>query len=248
MAWLSITGLYNYRPDIFDLMVLPQVSDFSDPTMLIDNIEPINRQALIDNILYTLMDVGLVYTDPEFLKLQIGLWSRINQKVWSDVWETMLYKYNPIWNKDGEIVETRNTQSSETENWDNSQKIEDDGEGTETGTSAATSVRDEKTLNKVTGFDSDTLRDESAAEFAANNTDNGSTDISRTDKNTRDISDKRAGAREGVESEEYRRKESGNIGVTTTQAMIKEQREIVQMNIYKVITDSFMDRFCLMLY
>lgn len=44
------------------------------------------------------------------------------------------------------------------------------------------------------------------------------------------------------------REEHGNIGVTTTQQMIKEQREVVQFNMYDYIVRSFKERFCLMVY
>lgn len=40
----------------------------------------------------------------------------------------------------------------------------------------------------------------------------------------------------------------GNIGVTTTQQMINEQREVVKFNISDYIIDSFKRRFCLMIY
>lgn len=40
----------------------------------------------------------------------------------------------------------------------------------------------------------------------------------------------------------------GNIGVTTTQEMIDEQRRIVKFNIMDYIIDSFIRRFCLLIY
>lgn len=40
----------------------------------------------------------------------------------------------------------------------------------------------------------------------------------------------------------------GNIGVTTTQAMIKEERAVVQFNIYDHIIGSFKNRFCILVY
>lgn len=43
-------------------------------------------------------------------------------------------------------------------------------------------------------------------------------------------------------------KRSGNIGVTTTQSMIKEERDIASFSTIKYITDSFKKRFCLMIY
>ena len=44
------------------------------------------------------------------------------------------------------------------------------------------------------------------------------------------------------------REEHGNIGVTTTQQMIKEEREIAEFSLYKMIIEEFMHRFCIMVY
>ena len=41
---------------------------------------------------------------------------------------------------------------------------------------------------------------------------------------------------------------SGNIGVTTTQKMIREEREIAEFNIYDRMIKDFMDRFCIMVF
>ena len=40
----------------------------------------------------------------------------------------------------------------------------------------------------------------------------------------------------------------GNIGVTTTQQMIDEQRKIVSFNLMNFIIDSFKKRFCILIY
>jgi len=42
--------------------------------------------------------------------------------------------------------------------------------------------------------------------------------------------------------------EKGNIGVTTTQQMIKEEREIAEFNLVNYIVRSFIERFCLLVY
>lgn len=44
------------------------------------------------------------------------------------------------------------------------------------------------------------------------------------------------------------RREQGNIGITTTQQMIKEEREVDQFSIYDYIVRSFKERFCIMVY
>lgn len=42
--------------------------------------------------------------------------------------------------------------------------------------------------------------------------------------------------------------EQGNIGVTTTQEMIKQQREVAEFNIIQRIVDDFKMRFCILVY
>ena len=44
------------------------------------------------------------------------------------------------------------------------------------------------------------------------------------------------------------RQEHGNIGVTTTQQMIKEEREIADFSVINYIVQSFKHRFCIMVY
>ena len=40
----------------------------------------------------------------------------------------------------------------------------------------------------------------------------------------------------------------GNIGVTTTQKLIREQRDIDRFNVYDIITEDFKMRFCILVY
>lgn len=42
--------------------------------------------------------------------------------------------------------------------------------------------------------------------------------------------------------------EQGNIGVTSTQQLIKEEREVDDFNIYAVITQDFKKKFCIQVY
>lgn len=46
----------------------------------------------------------------------------------------------------------------------------------------------------------------------------------------------------------HKGKVSGNIGVTTTQALIDEERRIAMYNIYTAIAEDFQQRFCLLVY
>lgn len=67
-----------------------------------------------------------------------------------------------------------------------------------------------------------------------------STSWSNSDRNRSNGTDTGTVTRERVEQ--------GNIGVTTTQQMIKEQREVVEFNVVQRIIDDFKMRFCILVY
>lgn len=52
----------------------------------------------------------------------------------------------------------------------------------------------------------------------------------------------------GKEAITRERREQGNIGVTTTQQMIREERDISEFNTIEYIIDDFQNEFCVMIY
>ena len=64
--------------------------------------------------------------------------------------------------------------------------------------------------------------------------------------NTTTISNSAKNARNAVDYESI--KAYGNIGVTTTQHMIQEQREVIDYNVYDIIVQEFKRQFCIMVY
>lgn len=52
----------------------------------------------------------------------------------------------------------------------------------------------------------------------------------------------------GEANVERTRTEHGNTGITTTQQMITEEREIADFSLYRLIIDEFKRRFCIMVY
>ena len=215
---MSILGLYNYDPTIFDNMILPAVSDLpNDPDLFISDPEPINKDLLINNICMELAELSLIYSDPNTISKMISVWSAVHKNEWLNLWQTLLYKYNPIWNKDGRIVE------------------ESSGEGTTTNTGSYTDQKSgtDTIRDYVTGYDSN--------EYSPN----GKTETEYGAGLTHTLNNMQS---KSVGENSTTRTESGNIGVTTTQQMIREQREIVQFNMYSMITNSFKEQFCLMIY
>lgn len=224
-ATLSILGLYQREPTLFDELELPG---------------SMNKDVLIDNILYEAAPLEAYYPDPNFMKFMIGRWSFMNQSVWQKLYDTTVLEYNPIFNYD------------RTEEWSENEQMLDKRTlaGTERETSTDNSsgeIRSSGTVQSelnVSGYnESSYVPREQTIETPDTLTSNTSeTDrIVSIDKNdTENMDRKRDNIRTG--------RAFGNIGVTTTQQMIQQERETVLFNMYKVITDSFIERFCLMIY
>lgn len=66
--------------------------------------------------------------------------------------------------------------------------------------------------------------------------------------NSSDFENRAKDTSEATGSREYTRIEQGNIGVTSTQQLIKEEREVAMYNIYDAISNDFRQRFCLQVY
>lgn len=175
---------------------------------------------LVPNLLAELAELEVLYTDPEIMKTLINVWSRKQLPVWEKLQATVNLEYNPIYNKDGYYEETENTER------ENSNRTTD---------SLTAAVTDAGTnLNQVSAFNSSTF--ENREKDTLNNTRN------ETQTNT--------GTSSGTESGEVTRSrhEYGNIGVTTTQQMINEEREVVKFNMVNYIIEDFKQRFCVLVY
>lgn len=210
---LSILGMYNYRPDIFDGFKLPK-------GVSIDILEP--------ELLSQLAELELLYSDADVMKTLISAWSSRRLYAWTKLYDTTKFEYNPIWNKDGVVTETETRDLTgddlETRNLQN--------KGATKNVASSTEHVD------VYGFNSGNKSPSEETKINSENTENAEEANTGTVKNDR------------AESETIKRSrlEQGNIGVTTTQRMIKEEREIADFDIYQYIIDDFKDRFCLLVY
>lgn len=234
MATLSILGLYNYDNTIFDGLTLPTVADITNEADKVSNPWVPDKAEFISYLMMQAAELELVYASAPVMATMITVWSAAHSYEWKQLYNTMLYKYNPIWNKDGLWKETRDLDGKN----DRTANLEI------TDTRTYTNLKDVQTgsvEHDVTGFDvntyspntRDTMKD-------VTNTRNGE------DKNVQKITgtDKYYTEDNGT----ITREESGNIGVTMTQEMIQRQREIVQFNLYDYIARQFILQFCIQVY
>lgn len=288
MATLSILGMYDYDPTIFDGLTLPTAADITDDAEKVSNPWVPNKQELVEYLLMECAELECLWPSVPTMKKMIGIWSKARQPVWKALYNTLIYKYNPIWNKDGVIEETRSDSGSDTmtRNLTGGELETRDLAGTDnetrnlsgtdnetrnlqiTDAGTASSSTSATTKHDVTGYNTNAYSPDTqdvtsgTTDSTTGNTrtdtgtvnrqtsDTGTDNRQTTDTGTINRTRTDGGTEETARESEgtARRVEQGNIGVTMTQEMIRQQRDIVMFNLYDCITSEFKSRFCLMIY
>ena len=221
MAMLSILALYNWDNTLFNDLNVP---------------EGMNKNNVIDNILFECAELSLLYTDPAFMKRAIKQWSDKEQNVWNKLFATENFDYNPIWNVDGTVTET------ETIDRDRTNDINRSSSSGETARDVTSDDTDQTTTDSVTGYNSTSWQDHTKSVIDSDR--DITTDSTRNISGTDNVDE--------AENEDVERnletRRTGNIGVTTTQQMIREERDVALFNTIDFITNSFKKRFCVMVY
>lgn len=130
-AKLSILGLYNYDPTIFDGFTVP---------------DELDRDNLIQQILIELAELTVIYPDADFMKMAITNWSQLRLHTWNRMVDVLYEDYKPFINimrdEDRTIKQTRDlastdSVSSKVNAWDTDipqDQSSQSGSGTDTGT------------------------------------------------------------------------------------------------------------------
>ena len=232
---LSALGLYEWDNHLFDLFHIPQALD---------------KDILIPNLLAQTAELEILYPNPVVLKNLIGVWSQKNLPVWEKLYATTVLEYNPI------------------ENYNRYEEGTEEGTSSSTGTETHTG-KDTRTQGLVAGGQDDVDGNDAKGTWIAGFdslpegendglvkkqreqdefhtvTTYGRTDDLEEEKNYNTSTGTRVNeTKEG----EHTLHAHGNIGVTTTQNMIKQERQIDLFNIYDIIIEDFKMRFCILVY
>lgn len=105
--WLSIQGIYEYDPTVFDGFDSPS---YTDPN---NNVHVLNKNDVINSICLECAELELLYPSVEMMKFAIGVWSASNYDAFCKMYASQLIKYNPIWNVDAEIDHTNRIAGSD---------------------------------------------------------------------------------------------------------------------------------------
>ena len=133
------------------------------------------------------------------------------------------------------LYEAMLAEYSPIENFDRYEDVDEQNRGamTHSGTDSVSGSGEDTITNKITSFDSNTFVDHDKAIAGK-----GSTDTTTYGHVVTDSTGKK------IISHLH-----GNIGVTTNQQMLEAELETrPKINIYRIIIDSFRERFCLLVY
>lgn len=240
---LDLLGIYNFDNTVLDLLEVPE--DENGDAL-------IDKDTLKDNLLMDTAEMEILYPDASFLKLAIGAWSKKQVPIWSELYASTQYEYNPIWNVDGTVVEERDLAGTDyrTDDHTTERTHDDSMERTHDDTMERTHDDTITADSSTYGYNSSTAAPTDKVETGHEGTITDAHTGTITDAHTGTITDTDTGTinHDTTDTGSITTTRTGNIGVTSTQSLIKEQREVVQFNIMDYIINDFKTRFCLLVY
>ena len=234
MATLSILGLYNWDNSIFDGFTPPQLFE---------------KDVYINSILMECAELEFLYPDPEFAKSTIAIWSKTREAAWQKLADTTTFTYNPIenYNRVESWTDERTNTGSRTASRTNSSNQTTQTNSTASGSaeSESDSTRDVYGFNGAAGGG---LGSSPVEKTTGNQSDSSSSTSDSTVTGKGSGSETSSEENSGNETSTHTGNVAGNVGTTTTQQMIKEEREIVTFDLVAYIVRDFKERFCIMVY
>ena len=230
---ITLTGMYNFDNSLFDELTFPT---------------GIDRDLAISRILNKSEEFELLYSDFDYLKDRIGIWAKIWERTFTKWVNALSIDYDPLFNFDRneEYTDTRgreyNDKRNDIEN-SNASALSASTSNTVTGSSSGST-----TEQKVSAYDSSSYSEKEKEEGSAHTSQTGSGDSTAS---TESASNNIKGSDASGTSNEIVKHAAhlyGNIGVTTSQQMLKDELDVATWNLYEHISDIFIDEFCILVY
>ena len=180
----------------------------------------IDKELLITNLVAELAELELLYPDLDTMAFLINAWSTKQLPVWNKLQETLLYEYDPIYNYDR--TETITETTKDTINEQTSENKKNNGDTSSSGSHSIAAYNSNELLENE--------RNSGNASFASEIDGSGERNVDGNKEFSRSV------------------RMFGNIGVTTTQQMIEEERRTVKFSLYDYIIQEFKERFCVLVY
>lgn len=207
---VSLMALYDYDPDLFEDLHLPEGAD---------------KDEIVNALVLDTMDMDVLYTDPDFLKRAIDIWSTKKMEEWQLLYDALQMEYDPIHAFSDNVDIKKETDLTDTKNWAD--------DHTETRDLSGTTEMEGKT----SAFDSSTYQPQSKQEGSG--TDTGTVRNAGTDTGT---------LRKAGYVREFGRR-YGNIGNMTPTQILKEYIEYHDSVCFAdIVVNDFINRFIRLVY
>ena len=187
-----------------------------------DNLETptgIDKDVLVYNLLMECAELEVLYSDPDFMKKALGMWSKKRLPVWQALQDTTTLEYSALENYN--LSETEKAKELTQSN------SESNGNSTTNSESKNGTVDSAKAYNETDFVDRERNTTESlgkgTSQTLMNTSGSGSRDNDRTAN------------RHGITG--------GSV-----QDLLKQEREVKQFSVIDYIINDFKKRFCLMIY
>lgn len=162
----------------------------------------------------------VLYPDADWFKNFIGVWSDKYYAMFERQLRALAIEYDPLENYDRK------------EEWSDLRSSNDKQKNNSSSMSSSRSDRSDE--QKVSAYDSSTYSPKEQ------NTGNNVINASDAGVNNSEHEGNESGLRTG--------RAHGNIGVTTSQAMLQAEWEVAKLNIYEEAADLFLNEFCIYVY
>lgn len=223
----GIRALLAYDNTLFDNFTAP-----TDPEGT-----PVDLDLIINRILYKYGDASLFTPDPAVMRFYIGQWSERRQPLWNRFYKAILEEYDPLSNYD------RTEKTTDYLTHGHTVTTDDDLTHGETVTTDDDLINGLTVENTISADNASTYQPDSKSTNSG--TDYRDISEAHTGTDQRDISEKHT----GIDKRDYDSHVFGNIGVTTSQQMLRSELDIIpELDLIEFIADDFHSEFNLMMY
>lgn len=186
--------------------------------------EGIDKDTLTRNIILKSGEFEVLYADPFFMQEVIGTWSNKWQRTFIKWIEALNLEYNPLDNYD------------RIESWTESDSSSHSSSASGTGTESSSNTQSSTQESLRSAFNSNAYEPNTENEIDSEGTSTGTSSTS----NQLSEETSHTNTKEG--------RAHGNIGVTTSAALLAEHLSLVEWNVYEHITDLFLQEFVIPIY
>lgn len=249
----SLWALYDADNDLFENLVLPDG---------IDNDEAGN---MVEDLMAETLDMDLIYTDANYMKWYIGVWSRKKLWEWQKIWDALQVAFSPIENYD-RIEDTTDAKDiTDTKNWadDHTRTLNLSDDHTTTNNLAHDTTETRNLQNSPTTTVSTAAYDSSSyqakEQTAVVGSDTGTVRNAGTDTGTQRNAGTNSGTERNAGTDTGTLRSAGtntrtshihgNIGVTKSTEMLKEYVDLYNNICFEdVFITDFIRQFIRMVY